>query len=298
MNNARPHAPLRATLPLARRMPWLDRGGHFSTLKTLCLLALLAPALWLAGESLAGTLGARPLTALIHESGRWAVRFLLVSLAVTPARVVLNWPRVTLLRRMIGVAAAAYTLAHLVLYSADQNFRWLVIGTEIVERFYLAVGFLSLLGLTALAATSTDAMLARLGRNWKRLHRGIHALTGLALLHFLLSLKANITEPVLMAGFFVWLEVWRLLAPRRQGQIAALVALTLLAALATAAIEAGWYGLATHLDWHRVLAANWMPRYGVRPASVVALVGAGVIIAARLRRRSGNGRRPPHFVPA
>jgi sulfoxide reductase heme-binding subunit YedZ len=290
--------PSRATLPLSRRMPWFDRGGRFSALKAVCLALLLAPALWLAWEALAGMLGARPLTALIHESGRWAVRFLLASLAVTPARVVLNWPRVTLVRRMIGVAAAAYTLAHFALYTADQNFRWLAIGIEIVARFYLAVGFLSLVGLSALAATSTDAMLARLGRNWKRLHRGIHVLTGLALLHFLLSLKANITEPVLMAGFFIWLEAWRLLAARRQGQILALLALTLLAALATAAIEAGWYGLATHLDWHRVLAANWMPRYGVRPASVVALAGLGVIIAARLRRRSGDGRRPPRFAPA
>ncbi len=294
MSGARP----RATPPLWRRMPWFDRGGRFSALKTLCLLILLAPALWLAWESFAGVLGARPLTALIHESGRWAVRFLLASLAVTPARVVLNWPRATLLRRMIGVAAAAYTLAHLVLYSADQNFRWFAIGAEIVARFYLAVGFLSLLGLSALAATSTDAMLARLGRNWKRLHRGVHVFTALALLHFLLSLKANITEPVLMAGFFVWLEAWRLLAARRQGQVAALLALTLLAALATAAIEAGWYGFATHLDWHRVLAANWMPRYGLRPAVVVALVGLGVIIASRLRRLGGDGRRPRRFAPA
>ncbi len=292
MNGARP------PLPLSRRLAWFDRSGRLSGLKILCLLLLLAPSVWLAGEALAGTLGARPLTTLIHETGRWAVRFLLAGLAVTPARVVLNWPRVTLLRRMIGIAAAAYTLAHFALYIADQNFRWLAIGAEIIERFYLSVGFLSLLGLSALAATSTDAMLARMGRNWKRLHRSIHVLIGLALLHFLLSLKANITEPVLMAGFFVWLTGWRLLPARRQGQVVALIALTLLAVLVTATIEAGWYGLATHLDWRRVLAANWMPRYGLRPAAVVALTGFAIIAAARLRRRRGDNNRPPRFVPA
>jgi len=283
----------RAPLPWLRRLPWCDRGGRFSAMKALCLAILVAPALWLAAEALGGTLGARPLTALIHETGRWAVRFLILALAVTPARVVFNWPRVTLLRRMIGVAAAAYTLAHFALYIADQNFALLHVGAEIVLRFYLTVGFLALLGLCALAATSTDAMLARLGRGWKRLHRSIHVLSALVLLHFLLSLKSNVTEPVLMSGFFVWLMAWRALDPRGRGQLGALLGISLLATLATAGIEAAWYGLFTHLDWQRVLAANWTwPRYGLRPSALVALAGLAVVMAAALRRIAAR-RGPP-----
>lgn len=283
----------RGPLPLARRLPWFDRGGRFSAMKALCLAGLALPALWLAAEALMGTLDARPLTALIHETGRWAVRFLILALAVTPARVVLNWPRVTLLRRMIGVAAAAYTLAHFALYIADQNFALIHVGAEILLRFYLTVGFLALLGLSALAATSTDAMLARLGRRWKQLHRSIHVLSGLVLLHFLLSLKSDVTEPVLMAGFFVWLMAWRMLDQRWQGRLGALLAISVCAALSTAAIEAAWYALLTHLDWHRVLTANWMwPSYGLRPSALVALAGFAVVLAAALRRL-GARRGPP-----
>jgi DMSO/TMAO reductase YedYZ heme-binding membrane subunit len=109
---------------------WRDYGGRFSWLKLSALLFALYPAAWLVLRIAGNDLGGRPVTELIHGVGDWAIRFLLITLAVTPARAVFDWPRVLLLRRMLGVTAACYAVSHLTLYCVDQKWNMLI-GAEL-----------------------------------------------------------------------------------------------------------------------------------------------------------------------
>jgi sulfoxide reductase heme-binding subunit YedZ len=263
-------------------MPWRDRNGAFAPLKALVFAALFVPAILLVEAVWQGGLGPKPWQEATRDIGTWTIRLLLVSLAVTPARQVLRQPRIGELRRMIGVACFAYAVLHLFLYAGDLAFDWAKVVSEIIRRIYLAIGFVALLGLGVLAATSTDGMLRRLGGPaWRRLHRLVHPIAVLALVHFTLQSKADVTEPMLMAGLYVWLAGYRLVAP--EGGAPGLVALLVLAvgaAMATAGIEFAWYGLATGIDPWRVLEANLDITFGFRPALWVAIAGLG---AAALR---------------
>src|SRR5260221_2151156 len=195
------------------KRPGRDNSGRVSPLKLAVFIALFAPGLWTALGYGLGLLGARPLNEAIHQVGLWGYRFLLISLAITPARRVLQWPRLLLVRRMIGVAAFAYIAIHLTLYSADQTFDLWKVGSEIVLRFYLAIGFTALLGLAVLAATSTDAMVRRLGGfRWSRLHETVYAIGILATLHYFMQSKLEVYEPTVMAGLFAWMMGHRLIS--------------------------------------------------------------------------------------
>src|SRR5262245_51233801 len=135
-------------------LPWLDRAGRVSLLKSVAFALLCAPGLWLAWRLAASQLGPRPINEVILQTGLWTIRLLLVTLAITPLRQLLRWPQLVTIRRMIGVAAFAYAAAHLTAFAADKAFDLGVVATEIVSRFYLTIGAVALAGLTALAATS------------------------------------------------------------------------------------------------------------------------------------------------
>src|SRR5260370_968588 len=107
---------------------------------------------------------------------------------------------------MIGVAAFAYAITHLSLYTADQMFDLAKVASEIVHRIYLTIGFSAVVGLAALAATSTDGMIRRLGpRNWQRLHRLVYLIALLAVVHYCMQSKLDLWEPSIMAGIYGWL---------------------------------------------------------------------------------------------
>src|SRR3954466_10835133 len=108
--------------PAAMTYPWKDRNGRTSQLKLAVFAALFVPALWVAVAFASGWLGARPLNEAIHQLGLWTIRLLFLALAVTPLRHILQWSRLLVVRRIIGVAAFAYALTHLALYAADQAF--------------------------------------------------------------------------------------------------------------------------------------------------------------------------------
>jgi len=277
--------------------PWQNRGGSLSPLKLIVFLALFAPGFWVLFGLLHGSLGPRPLTEAIHQTGLWAVRFLLVSLALSPLRRILHWPRLVLVRRMIGVAAFAYALSHLTLYAWDQAFDLPHVASEILRRLYLTIGFATLLLLAALAATSTDGMIRRLGgRNWRNLHRLVYAIGVLALLHYFMQSKLNIAEPVAAAGLFLWLMSYRLLGRLRpEGAVPAWALLLLAtgAGLATALGEAFYYALAIGADPRRVLAADWHWPFLARPCWVVLLACLALagLAALRAQRRVGSGSR-------
>jgi sulfoxide reductase heme-binding subunit YedZ len=278
-------------------LPWRDRHGRFLPLKAAVLAAGCIPGAVLAFWWATGARGGRPVTEVIHGTGDWAIRFLLISLAITPAARVLNWPRILLVRRIVGLTALAYAVTHLCLYVVDQNYHLGTVVSEIVRRFYLTVGFITVLGLAVLGATSTNGWMQRLGRWWKRLHRAIYVLGVVALLHYFIQSKSNVSEPVFMAGVFVWLMLWRALPMNWQRSVAAQLGLTIVAACATAGIEFAWYGLATAINPWRVLAASETTRFGLRPAHYVALLGLAVTLLALVRRHGGQLGIKSRLIP-
>jgi sulfoxide reductase heme-binding subunit YedZ len=283
---------------IARKMivPWRDRHGRFLPLKAAVLAAGFIPGAVLAFWWANGMLGGRPVTEVIHGTGEWAIRYLLISLAITPAARMLNWPRLLLVRRIVGLTALAYALAHFSLYVVDKNFRLGLVASEIALRFYLTIGFTVLLGLVVLGVTSTDGWARRLGRRWKQLHRAIYVLGAIALLHYFIQSKSNVSEPVFFSGLFVWLLLWRALPMAWQRNPLAQLALALVAAFASAGIEFVWYGLATGINPWRVLAASETLHFGLRPAHYVALAGLVVVVLAGLRRMTGMVRARPRMA--
>jgi sulfoxide reductase heme-binding subunit YedZ len=285
MSETRTEAAARRRPPPRKRViaPWKDRQGRFSWMKALVLAAAFVPALVTAWWAIRGELGGRPVMEAIHNTGLWAIRFLMIALAVTPARAVFDAARVILVRRMLGLTALAYAVAHFSLYVLSEQFNLLTVASEIALRFYLLIGFIALLGLVALGVTSTDAMIRRMGVWWKRLHRLAYPIGVLAVLHYFIQTKANVSEAVVFAGFFLWLMGLRLLPAGWRGNPAALLGLAIVAGFATAGVEFAWYALATGINPWRVLAVNESLRYGLRPAHIVGLAGVGIAALAGLQ---------------
>jgi sulfoxide reductase heme-binding subunit YedZ len=265
------------------RMPWRDRAGDFSVFKTLALVLLCLPGLLVAIAYARGTLGPRPLDEAIHETGRWAIRLLLLSLAVTPFRQALRWPDLMTLRRMIGIASFGYVVFHFALFCADKVFDLRVIATEIVLRIYLAIGMVTVLIMLALAATSTDAMLRRLGgRRWRALHRSLYVAAILAIVHQVMQSKVNVDEPTMLAGFFGWLMLYRSVSKGKTPPWYVLAGLTIAMAASTMVIEAAGYAAFSGIDPARILQAN-IVLIGERPAWYVLGAGLAVTAAVVLR---------------
>jgi sulfoxide reductase heme-binding subunit YedZ len=275
-------------------MPFLrEKSGRPSPEKILAFLGTLLPAIWLIGRAWMGDLGPRPVTEAIHFVGEWAVRFLLLSLAITPARHLFGYGKLVQARRTLGVAAACWAAFHLFLYIADQKFKLGTVVSEIVQRFYLTIGFLALVGLLTLAATSTDASVRRLGSRWNTLHRVAYLIAALAILHFMLQKKLEIYEPVLMAGLTLWLFGYRL-ARRFVGHVdlPQLIGLAVGSSMLTASLEAGWFAVKTRVDPRRVLEANLMLDLDMlRPAwwvLVITLLIAVANVAVTAVQRRGD----------
>ncbi len=255
-----------------------------SWLRLATLVALCLPAIHLAWRWYTGDLEPRPVTFVTHATGDWAVAFLLVSLALTPARAIFDWSPLIHIRRRVGVAAALYAVAHLLIYVLDQKWNLVVVATEIVKRFYLTIGFVALLALVALAVTSTNGWQKRLKRNWKRLHWLVYPAVALAILHFFIQSKVKIGEAAFAAGLFAWLMLWRILPPTLRTRFIGLLLLAAGATLTTVVFEAAWYGLVNKIDPMRVLAANLDPDLVPRPAQKALAVSLLAVVLVALRR--------------
>ena len=257
-------------------MPFLrERAGRWSPVKIVAFAATILPALWIAWQAWTGDLGARPITEAIHQAGDWALRFLLLTLAITPAQRILNYPRIVLARRTFGVASACYAVLHLSLYALNEHFDLFKVASEIVLRFYLLIGAVALIGLIALGVTSTDAAISRLGsQRWNALHRLVYVIAAIATVHFFIQSKLEIYEPVLMAGFLIWLLAYRVLYRRNNGVTPQhMLVLTIVTALVTAFSEAGIYMAARGIDAWRILPAHFDLDMDVRPAWWVLAAG-------------------------
>jgi len=193
---------------LARQPYGLALTAIKSAIFALCLL----PNSWVVWRFINDDLGANPIEAAIRFCGRWALIMLMITLAVSPLRRLtgLNW--LLRLRRMLGLFAFYYASLHLLLFiGVDQFFDWPAIAGEIVERPFITVGMASFLLLTALAATSNQAMIRRLGgKRWQQLHRFIYPAAAGGVLHYFWLVKKDASQPYVYAGVLGLLLLLRL----------------------------------------------------------------------------------------
>lgn len=182
----------------------------------LCLLPLARLALEAFGVAGLG-LGANPVEELIHRLGKWGLNLLLVTLTVTPLQRLSGWKWLIRLRRMLGLFAFFYLLLHFLAYAGlDQRFDLAVILEDIVERPYITLGMTALVLLLPLALTSTNAMMRRLGRRWRQLHRLVYPIAILGVWHFYWQVKLDTLEPSIYAAVLAALLGFRLVDWRRR----------------------------------------------------------------------------------
>ncbi len=189
-------------------------------IKPLLFLACLVPFLSVAWRAFGfgGTdLGANPVEAVQDTFGQWGLRFLVITLAITPLRDWLNAPWLVMLRRMLGLFAFAYVSLHFLTWLIlDQGLYWPGILIDIAERPFITIGFAALLMLIPLAVTSTNKMMRRLGKRWKSLHKLIYVISIFAVWHYYWQVKADIREPLVYATIVAVLLGWRALKSARR----------------------------------------------------------------------------------
>jgi sulfoxide reductase heme-binding subunit YedZ len=188
--------------------------GAIRALKVVLFLLCLLPLGKLALETFGVgglSLGANPVEELLHRLGKWGLNFLLITLAVTPVRRLSGWNWLLRFRRMLGLFAFFYVALHFLTYAGlDQRFDPAAILEDIVERPYITLGMTALVLLVPLAATSTNAMMRRLGRRWQQLHRLVYPITILGVWHFYWQVKLDTLEPSIYAALLVALLGFRL----------------------------------------------------------------------------------------
>jgi sulfoxide reductase heme-binding subunit YedZ len=188
----------------------------FSIVHFLLFFACLIPFGQLAFNAYTGNLGVNPIDTITRFTGSWALIFLLACLAVTPLRRLTGWNDLIKLRRMLGLFAFAYAVAHFSTYLVlDYFFDWRAIGKDILKRPYVTVGFTGFVLMVPLALTSTAAMIRRLGKRWQQLHRLVYLAAIAGVIHFYWLVKADIRRPAqygfvlaILLGFRIFAR-WR-----------------------------------------------------------------------------------------
>ena len=197
--------------------------------KPVVFVLCLVPGLVLLGDTfdITGTLGANPVEEIQDRLGNWGLRFIMIALAVTPLRRLTGWSWLQRFRRMLGLFAFFYTLLHFLAWLIlDQGVLWSAIVEDIVKRPFITVGFVALLILTVMAATSTNGMRRRLGKRWQQLHYGAYVVGILGVWHYWWQVKNDIRDPliyavvlILLLGLRLWFRYRR--APRQRRATAA-----------------------------------------------------------------------------
>jgi len=188
--------------------------------KVVVFLASLVPQALLVRGAVTGNLGVNPAETIQLETGRWALIFLLLSLAVTPARRLTGWNVLIQFRRMLGLFAFFYAFCHFAAYwSFDLGFAFAAMVGDVLKRPFIALGFAAFLLMVPLALTSTKGWIRRLGKKWTVLHRLVYASAILAVLHFIWKVKVFTGDPVIYAAILATLlgfrVVWWLRARRK-----------------------------------------------------------------------------------
>jgi sulfoxide reductase heme-binding subunit YedZ len=188
--------------------------------KVLVFLACLMPFLWLAFRTLTGRLGINPIEDLELTTGIWALRFLTITLAVTPVRRLTGWNRVIQYRRMFGLFTFFYVCLHFTIYiGLDQTFAFDLILKDVAKRPFITMGFTAFVLMVPLALTSTKGWIRRLGRRWQLLHRLIYVSAICAAVHYLWKVKVMIGSPVYYAIVIALLLAFRVLWQLRSAKL-------------------------------------------------------------------------------
>jgi sulfoxide reductase heme-binding subunit YedZ len=206
-----------AVRKISRVNAWLLKPAAKPLLFAICLF----PFAWLFYGALANTLGANPAEALIRSTGDWTLRFLCLTLTITPMRTLTGWHALARLRRMLGLATFCYGVLHFLGFAwLDMGFDMAAIVKDIGKRPFILVGTAALLLMAPLAATSFNRAIKTLGgARWQMLHRAVYGVALLGLLHFfwMRAGKHNFTEwsvyAAVMAVLLGW-RVWRHFKPR------------------------------------------------------------------------------------
>lgn len=183
-------------------------------IKPVVFLICLLPLTMLLWDGFHAALGANPVEKITHRTGDWSLRFLLVTLSVTPLRKLFGWKFLMRYRRMFGLFAFFYVCLHFSTYLVFDHFFDLgEIAKDIVKRPYITVGFTAFVLLIPLAVTSTNKMKKRLGKRWQRLHQLVYVVAVCGILHYLWLVKADLLQPlihaailILLLGVRVWLQ--------------------------------------------------------------------------------------------
>lgn len=194
-----------------RQTPIAQRILNAPLAKPVVHVAAMLPLAWLLWLGAQGQFGPNPAEFINRYTGDWAIRFLLISLAITPLRSLTGLTAIMRFRRMLGLYAFAYAALHVVNYVAlDQYFAWAAIWQDILKRTYITVGMLALVILLALAVTSPKAMVKKMGgRNWQRLHKLVYVAAVAAPLHFVMMRKGFQLEPLIYGGIALSLLAYR-----------------------------------------------------------------------------------------
>jgi sulfoxide reductase heme-binding subunit YedZ len=191
-----------------------------AVLKAVVFVVALIPIAHLAYSAIwnIDALGANPAEFITRSVGDWTLRFLLLTLAVTPVRKLLGWPWLARLRRMLGLYTFFYAVVHFCCYIAfDHVFEMAEIVKDVLDRPFITLGFIALLLLVPLAVTSTNRMVKRLGaQRWIALHRLVYVIALLGVTHFWMMVKRDITEPAIYAMILALLLGYRLWDVRRR----------------------------------------------------------------------------------
>jgi len=194
--------------------------------KPIAFLICLAPLILVVSDAfgLSAGLGANPIEEMLDRFGNWALRFIMITLAVTPLRRITGWNWLARFRRMFGLFTFFYVLLHfLTWFILDRELLMADVLEDLTERPFVTVGFTALLLLSALAVTSFTAVRRRMGRNWQKLHNAAYAIALLGVWHYWWQVKKDVTEPQIYAailavllGIRIWWK-WRKKTPLRAG---------------------------------------------------------------------------------
>ena len=190
-----------------------------SWLKVVVFFACLGPAVALIVSVLSGEAGPNPIEYITHVTGEWGLRFLLISLALTPLRWMTKSLVPTRFRRMMGLFTFFYVVLHFATYAVlDQELDLGALVDDLFTRTYIIAGFASLVILIPLAATSTKGMMRRMGKRWKSLHRWVYVAAIAAVLHYVWLAKGDQIEPLVYAAIltiFLVARMWRTYKSKR-----------------------------------------------------------------------------------
>jgi len=181
--------------------------AFYRLIKPVVLLLGLSPLaiLSLRAFELAGFgLGANPIEELLHELGRWGLKFLLLTLAITPVRQMMGWNWLLRFRRMLGLFSFFYILLHFTVYAVlDQGLDLALIIEDVIKRPYITLGMTGLLLLIPLAITSTKGMMRRLGKRWQKLHRLVYVIAIVGVWHFYWQVKLDTLDATVYAAILL-----------------------------------------------------------------------------------------------